>query len=150
MNKKVISIPPVYFFFCIIVSLILYFIVPKMNLINFPYNLISGIPLVLTGFYFISIPHFILKKNNTPENFQKSTCLVKDGSYKYSRNPMYLGFVIFLIGLSFVLGNLLSFICPIFFFSIINWMFIPYEEEKMEKEVGKEYLEYKNKVRCWI
>ncbi len=39
---------------------------------------------------------------------------------------------------------------PIIFFGVINWMFIPYEEEKMQKELGQEYLDYKNKVRCWI
>lgn len=29
-------------------------------------------------------------------------------------------------------------------------MFIPYEEEKMENELGQKYLDYKNKVKCWI
>jgi len=63
---------------------------------------------------------------------------------------MYLGFLIFLIGLSFALGNLISFISSILFFTIINWMFIPYEEEKMEDELGMEYLEYKKKIKRWI
>ena len=63
---------------------------------------------------------------------------------------MYLGSITFLFGLSFVLGNLISFISPIFFFAIINWMFIPYEEEKMKDEIGTEYLEYMKKVRRWI
>jgi protein-S-isoprenylcysteine O-methyltransferase Ste14 len=91
-----------------------------------------------------------LKKYDTPEKFQKTTYLIKKGAYKYSRNPMYLGSIIFLFGLSFVLGNLISFISPIFFFAIINWMFIPYEEEKMKDEIGTEYLEYMKKVRRWI
>jgi len=149
-NRKIVSIPPIYFFFCIAVSIVLYFVSPQMNLIKFPYNIITGIPSVLLGFYMISSPHFLLKKNNTPEKFQKSVCVVKEGLYKYSRNPMYSGFVIFLIGLSCASGNLISFISPIFFFSIINWMFIPYEEEKMENELGQEYIEYKNQVRRWI
>jgi len=29
-------------------------------------------------------------------------------------------------------------------------MFLPYEEEKMTKELGKDYLEYKGKVRRWV
>jgi len=29
-------------------------------------------------------------------------------------------------------------------------MFIPYEEAKMEKELGQSYLEYKGKVRRWV
>lgn len=149
-RKKIISIPPVYFFFCIALSTICYFILPDLNGIYFPYNLIMGIPLIFLGTCFILSSHFLLEKYNTPEKFQRSTCVVKNGVYKYSRNPMYLGFVIFLIGLSFSLCNLLSFISPIIFFSIINWMFIPFEEEKMKKELKQEYLYYKNKVRRWI
>ena len=95
-------------------------------------------------------PHFLLERNNTPEKFQKSICVVKNGVYKHSRNSMYLSFVLFLVGLSFSLNNIVSFMSPIIFFGVINWMFIPYEEEKMQKELGQEYLDYKNKVRCWI
>lgn len=149
-NKKIISIPPNYFFLCIFISITSFFIFKNFNIIRVPLNFSIGIPAILLGLYLIISPHFLLEKNNTPENFTKSTCLVKNGLYKYSRNPMYLGFVVLLIGLSFSLGNLISFISPILFFNIINWMFIPYEEEKMKDEIGKEYLEYKKKVRRWI
>lgn len=150
MKNRIISIPPSYFFFCIIVSLSMFFVVPKMNLIYFPYNLILGAPLLLMGLYCISSPHFTLKRKNTPENYQKSTCVVKEDLYRYSRNPMYLGFVIFLIGFSLFVGNILSLVCPIFFFIIMNWMFIPYEEEKMRNELGSKYLKYEKTVRRWL
>jgi len=150
MTKKIISIPPNYFFLCIIVSIALFFACKQFNIIEFPLNIIFGMPLLILGIYLIIISHFLLEKNNTPEKFQKTTYLVKGGIYKYSRNPMYLGFVILLFGISFVLGNLISFISPVFFFVVINWMFIPYEEEKMKVEIGLEYLEYIKKVRRWI
>jgi len=149
-SKKIISIPPIYFFLGILSSIASFFVFRSFNLISFPLSILIGIPLILCGLFLIRGPHFLLKKNNTPENFKKSTCLVRNGLYKYSRNPMYLGFLIFLIGLSFALGNLISFISPMLFFTIINWMFIPYEEEKMEYELGTEYLEYKKKIKRWI
>lgn len=149
MNKKIISKPPNYFYICIIITVLLYFLVPQMNLIPFPINLL-GIILMMIGFYFIAKSHYLLKNQNTPDNFRKSTAVVKTGLYKYSRNPMYLGAVIFLLGLSILFGNLISFICPILFFIIINWMFIPYEEEKMEKEMGREYIEYKKTAGRWL
>ena len=102
------------------------------------------------GIYFIVKSSYSLKKQNTPDNFRISTAVVETGLYKYSRNPMYLGALIFLIGLSVLFGNLISFISPVLFFIIINWMFIPYEEEKMEKEMGEEYVEYKKTARCWL
>jgi protein-S-isoprenylcysteine O-methyltransferase Ste14 len=63
---------------------------------------------------------------------------------------MYVGFVAFLIGCSILSGNILSSCCPVFFFCVLQWMFIPYEEEKMENTFGIAYLEYKRKVRRWL
>ena len=63
---------------------------------------------------------------------------------------MYVGFVVFLIGCSVLSGNILSALCPLIFFLILDRMFIPYEEEKMEAAFGEEYLEYKRSVRRWL
>ena len=60
ISKKIISIPPNYFFFCIILSIICYFLFPGLNLVNFSYNLITGIPIILFGIYLILNPHFLL------------------------------------------------------------------------------------------
>ncbi len=63
---------------------------------------------------------------------------------------MYVGFVVFLVGSSILTGNILTLICPAFLFCVLNWMFIPYEEEKMENTFGGQYLAYKQKVRRWL
>jgi protein-S-isoprenylcysteine O-methyltransferase Ste14 len=63
---------------------------------------------------------------------------------------MYVGFVIFVTGLSVLSGNILALLWPVFFFIVLDRMFIPYEEEKMENTFGPEYLEYKRKVRRWL
>ncbi len=85
-------------------------------LINNPYNSLIGFFLVFFGGYVVSSGHFSLKKHNTPEKFKKSTCVVINGFYKYSRNPMYLGLIIILSGISFVLNSLLSLVPVIIFF----------------------------------
>jgi protein-S-isoprenylcysteine O-methyltransferase Ste14 len=149
-SKKIIGIPPVYFVSAIFLSLICYLIFPQFNLISYPSNLVGGIFLLLIGFYWIMKPHNNLEKHKTPEKFHKSTCVVITGLYKYSRNPMYLGFVIFLIGLGFFLGNIISIIPAFLFFLIMDLMFIPYEEEKMKQELTDDYLKYKKKVRRWL
>ena len=149
MQKKIISIPPNYFFACIFLNISFYFIFKEFNLIKFPFNL-SGILLIILGFYLIAKSYYIFKKNNTPEKYLPVNCLVKESLYKYSRNPMYLGGVIALIGIVILISNIIAFILPFLFFLIINFMFIPYEEQKMIEEVGAEYLEYKNKVRRWV
>ncbi len=149
MKRKVVSLPPNYFFVCIIGIAVFYFVFPGFNMISMPWNF-TGLILMIFGMYLIPASYQIFKKYKTPEGYKKSTYLVTEGLYRYSRNPMYLGSVIFLLGMSVLVGNVLSFVFPVLFFVIIDRMFVPYEEEKGEKEFGKKYLEYKKKVRRWI
>ena len=149
MKKKIISIPPTYFYILIIFNIVFYFIFKEFNMIKFPFNL-SGVLLIIPGFYMVIKSYYIFKKNNTPERYLPVRCLVKESLYNYSRNPMYLGGVIRLIGITILISNTIAFILPFLFFMIMNFMFIPYEEQKMLEEVGEEYIEYKNKVSRWF
>ena len=147
--RKIKSIPPTYFYICFILNIALYFVLPKMRVIIFPYNFLGTI-VIFFGVYFNIWAWFLFKKNNTPEKFEKSTCIVKEGLYRFTRNPMYLGMVLILLGLSICLGNLICLISPIIFLIIISLIFIPYEEKKMQDTFGQEYLDYKNSVRRWL
>ena len=149
MKRKIISKPPNYFFVSIIGIAAFYFIFPSMNLIPMRWNF-TGLILMIFGMYLIPASYQIFKKYKTPERYEKSTYLVTEGLYSYSRNPMYLGSVVFLLGMSVLIGNVISFVFPVLFFVIMDRMFIPYEEEKGEEEFGKKYLDYKKKVRKWI
>ena len=149
MKRKIISIPPVYFLAAILLNVLVFFILPDYNLIAFPYNL-SGILLFAAGFYCMSKSYDRFKAKGTPEHFKETTCLVTDGIYMYSRNPMYLAGLLILYGISTGLGNIFGLIIPLIYFFIMNNMFIPYEEEVLEIQFGGEYKEYKKKVRAWV
>jgi len=82
--------------------------------------------------------------------FESSTFLVTDGLYRYTRNPMYLGMVILLIGVATYLGSLTPYIVIPVFFLIIQQCFIKHEEPFLENIFGQEYLDYKDKVRRWF
>lgn len=146
---KIISIPPNYFYFCILLNVFLYFLFPQMSMIKYPYSLL-GILLIVLGLYLIFKSWYLFKDKKTPESFSPSIYLVKEHLYKYSRNPMYLGGVLFLLGLVVLSRNVLAFLSPFIFFLFMNFMFIPYEEEKNEKTFGQDFLEYKKKVKRWL
>ena len=148
ITKRIVSIPPTYFYLCLGFNLLLIFLSTK-KVITYPNNLF-GIPFIILGVYLISASYFQFIKNETPEKYKKSTCVIKNGLFRFSRNPMYIGAIIFLIGLATLIGDLWGFMSPVLLFLILNFMFIPYEEEKMKKEQGSEYLEYKKRVRRWI
>lgn len=147
--KRLVSVPPNYFYACILICIPFYFLLSKFRYILFPYN-ITGILLIPVGIYLVLNPWYLFREYNTPEDFSPSTALVVNGTYKFSRNPMYLGGVLILAGIACTTGNVCAFISPVLFFLIMHYMFIPYEEEKMESTFGEEYLKYKKVVRRWI
>ncbi len=76
--------------------------------------------------------------------------IVKTGPFSFSRNPMYLGMLLVLLGVSIVYGTMLSFIFPLAYFSVANSYYIPYEESRMTEVIGDEFLAYKAQVRRWF
>ncbi|MCK4838054.1 MAG: isoprenylcysteine carboxylmethyltransferase family protein [Desulfobulbaceae bacterium] len=76
--------------------------------------------------------------------------LVIAGIYNYTRNPMYLGLLIILIGLALLLEAISSFLPIPIFVWCMNRLQIEPEEKALEELFGKSYREYKIKVRRWL
>jgi len=113
--------------------------------------IIIGLGLIGLGFLlaFNSIARFIRAKTGVVP-FSESTILIKEGFYKYTRNPMYVGMNSFLLGLMLILNNPLNVIFLVIFFFIVRNMFVFKEEVQMEDTFGEDYLTYKGKVRRWL
>lgn len=143
-------LPPILGFSLAIISIILHFVFPIAKIISYPYNLL-GILGITIGVILVILGKKTFEKFKTPlRPGAKPTALVTTGPFRMSRNPMYLGFVVILLGISVILGSLITFISPVIFFLVIHFGFIPFEEKLMENNFGKEYLDYKKKVRKWI
>jgi len=140
--------PPRYFIILLILIILTYFIPIKM--IPHPYNRLGGI-LIFSGLILNLWADQLFKKAKTSVKYhQIPSYLILSGPFRISRNPMYLGMLLILFGVSILIQNPLSLIFPIAFFFIINYKFIPTEEKNMEKTFGRNYVEYKNKTRRWI
>ena len=110
-----------------------------------------GLIILLIGLTTTFWSFYLFKKNKTPIlPGQKPTFMVVEGLYKFTRNPMYLGVTIGLFGFAFYFGNALSFLSPLAFFIVINIVYVPFEEKLMKQIFGKQYLDYKKKVRRWV
>ena len=109
-------------------------------------------------FYFTGLTILVLavrlfKKQNTtvnPIKIENASSLVTSGIFKYSRNPMYLGMVMILLGLA-LMFNLIGgiFFTLLFAIYITKYQIRP-EEEVMERLFGEDFLKYKNNVRVWL
>ena len=133
----------------LIVVIFLHYLFP-IPLIPKPFNYF-GILFFAAGLLILFWSFGLFKKKETPIlPGQKPTALVIEGPYKFTRNPMYLGVTTALAGVAIYLGDILSFLSPIVFFVFVSIRFIPREEKLMEKLFGKQYLDYKKRVRRWI
>lgn len=120
----------------------------------FPFNLV-GLFILLLGFFFIITANFhLLVVGNigleAREPFHIPSTLVTTGPYRYSRNPIYLGVVLILLGFSIAFVSITVFICAIAVFLFCWRFFVRWEEKKLEEAFGEEYLSYKTRVRRWL
>ena len=82
--------------------------------------------------------------------FNQPRNLVTNGLYRVTRNPMYLGFFLLLVGIALYLNFWAALAAPVIFFAVANWWYIPAEEKAAAATFGEPYLAYKGTVRRWI
>ncbi len=81
---------------------------------------------------------------------QAATSLVTTGIYAVTRNPMYLGMVLVLIGWAGFLASPISVMGPVLFWLYIDRFQIQPEERAMSALFGSSFAEYSARVRRWI
>jgi protein-S-isoprenylcysteine O-methyltransferase Ste14 len=143
-------LPPTYFIILLLLSIGLHFVFPIKKLIFPPYTYFGFALIVFGGVINIWADLLLKKKKTTVKPYENPTYLITSGPFRISRNPQYLGFTAILLGVVINHGTVITFTSPITFFILIELLFIPFEEKKLERTFGKEYLEYKNRVRRWL
>jgi len=81
---------------------------------------------------------------------QPTTAIVRTGPYRFSRNPIYLAFSLFHLGLSVWVNSLGLLITLIPAVSLMALVVIPREERYLEARFPSEYSSYKASVRRWL
>jgi protein-S-isoprenylcysteine O-methyltransferase Ste14 len=83
----------------------------------------------------------------TPE---ATTTMVTSGIYRFSRNPMYLGFLFVLSGWAIYLSNILAFaLLPLFVWYMNQFQIIP-EERALSAKFAQEFTAYQRSVCRWL
>lgn len=99
----------------------------------------------------IALIQFYLAKTTTnPKNPSRASFLVTNGIYKYSRNPMYLGLLLILLGWGLWLANAFNVLLAAGFVSYMNTYQIKPEETSLAGLFGKDYRHYCINVRRWF
>lgn len=85
-----------------------------------------------------------------PLHPERASELVANGLFRYSRNPMYLGMLLVLIGLAFYGGRWQGLLGPIVFVVLINRWQIEPEERALEQLFGERFADYCRRVPRWF
>lgn len=119
----------------------------------FNYQGLLSLLMVLIGLTIIVIGVKTFHKNDTtinPLNPSEASNLVTEGVFSFTRNPMYLGMVIILLGVSIYNGVYIGvIILPCFIFYITEFQIKP-EEKAMEEIFAGDYTDYLKRVRRWL
>jgi protein-S-isoprenylcysteine O-methyltransferase Ste14 len=87
--------------------------------------------------------------SNVPTRLPTTT-IVETGRYRFTRNPIYLGMVLGLIGLAIAFNRLWLLVTLVPSALVIRYGVIAREEAYLERKFGEVYLAYKSRVRRWL
>lgn len=92
-----------------------------------------------------------MKRANTPVNpTQPVTTLLVNGPFRISRNPIYLSLTVLYTGIAVLVNTLWPMLFLPLVLLILNRGVIDREERYLERKFGRQYVEYKARVRRWI
>ncbi len=113
-----------------------------------PVFLIIGIGIALPGLYLLGITNKSLRALGQGANaFRLTKQVVDQDIYKYTRNPMSLGYYLFALGIGFVSGSTLLTLAILLGLIPAHIFFLQYLEElELELRLGESYKEYKKKT----
>lgn len=142
--------PPILLLIAIILMIAIWFLWAQPVLVPPPWHWLGlllialGLPLsVGSAMYFRRIGTNIIPHREPGQ-------LVSDRAFGYTRNPMYLGLSLILLGLAIIFSVPTSFVIVAAFVFIIDRSNIRFEEAAMERKFGDAYREYKTRVRRWL
>src|SRR4030042_2355001 len=93
---------------------------------------------------------FVKSGKGTPVPIDPSKKLVVKGLYKYTRNPMYLAYMMIIFGEFLIFGNIMLLIYFLLAGVCLQILVVFWEEPKLVKRFGKDYLDYKKEVPRWL
>lgn len=107
---------------------------------------LGGISIALSGI----LAFRKVKTTPNPHTPEKSKTIVRDGPYRFTRNPMYLGLACVLLGFCAYLQNPMTVLAVVAFIGYLTRFQIMPEERVLLKNFGDTYASYTKSVRRWL
>lgn len=142
--------PTSYLLVALLIMISLHLVLPLGRVLSSPWHLVGMIPLGI-GLALNLIADRGFHRVRTPVRpLESPAVLLQDGVFRITRNPMYLGFVLALLGISVLLGSVAPFVVVPGFAALMDRVFISIEEANLERCFGEAWLRYRSRVRRWF
>ncbi len=143
-------LPPTYFLTAIVLACAFHFLLPVRQLVVFPWNLAGLVPLVMGIALNLMADKSFKVSGTTVKPFEESSALITGGVFRLSRNPMYLGMSLILLGIALLFGSATPLLVVPVFALLVDRVFIVPEQRMLEATFGEQFQEYRRRVRRWV
>jgi protein-S-isoprenylcysteine O-methyltransferase Ste14 len=142
--------PPLVYLASIVLGLVVHYVWPARfvpHSVSTPAGAILALAAV--GLFVAAVRTFRAAGTPIPGN-QPTTEIVRMGPYRFSRNPIYLAFSLFQLGLAVWVNSLGLLITLVPAIAVMALVVIPREERYLEARFPSEYASYRAGVRRWL
>jgi protein-S-isoprenylcysteine O-methyltransferase Ste14 len=105
---------------------------------------LASIPVAITAF------RAMIRAQTSFDPRKPTTAIVSKGSFRYSRNPMYVSLTLLYLGVALLINSLWIVLLVVPVLVVMQRGVIAREEAYLERKFGEEYLAYKSRVRRWV
>lgn len=145
------AVPPAWLLPCMALAWLLDNYWPLLQLLHTPWNWLLAstswaVSLLIVG----TAARGLARHDTTIYPNGESSALVTAGLYRFTRNPMYLGMTLLVLGVALALGSLSALLAPIAYLLVIQHLFIIPEEQRLQGWFGDSYRQYCQQVRRWL
>ena len=150
-NPGVIAFPPLIWLVSVVISALVHFFVIRLPIMNYSACLVCGIVLVILAPTLAWSALVAMKAAGTNVNPSKpALTIVRNGPFRFTRNPMYLALCLLQVALGFFLNDWITLLFVIPLALIMHYGVILREERYLTDKFGEPYLELKREVRRWL
>lgn len=115
-----------------------------------PWKMVGWGPILLGSVLCAAGAGHFARRRTTIMPRQPSRVLVTNGVFAYTRNPMYLGMAVILVGVCLTAGSATVWLVPPLFVAVIDLALIRLEESMLVDRFGDDYTTYRQRVRRWF
>ena len=143
-------INPPHYFLVALIAMALLRLVPAEPLLAGVWPWLGALPIVAGVALAVWASQQFARAGTSIVPLTPSSALVTSGAFALSRNPMYFGMTLALIGVGLLFNRAWPWLVPPVFVMVLTLRFIRHEEKLMEASFGDVYRAYRARVRRFI